>query len=207
MKPITNLKKELLSIWSIDSNKRIIKDALLLSVATIIFHILYWNTDMNSWVFGPFTDNIFDFFTRLAYKGSAPLCEIVIEKPFVLQDSSFYFYTTLPDGSVVYDSVMQIIHDCSGVKQLLQWALIMILCRGKWFHKIWYYLAGCVIILIANIIRIVIITYVFSRNPELFTPVHDWIARPMMYIVIFSMWYMWLRIIDRKPKETDNAII
>lgn len=125
MKLIENIKKEIHSIWSVESNKRFIKDTLMFFVATIVFHILYWNTDMNLWIFGPLTNDIFDFFTMIAYKASAPLCSILIDKPFIMQDSSFYFYSTLPDGSVVYDSVMEVIHDCSGIKQLLQWALIM----------------------------------------------------------------------------------
>ncbi len=205
MKLIENIKKEIHSIWSVESNKRFIKDTLMFFVATIIFHILYWNTDMNLWIFGPLTNDIFDFFTMIAYKASAPLCSIFIDKPFIMQDSSFYFYSTLPDGSVVYDSVMEVIHDCSGIKQLLQWALIMILCRGKWTNKILYYLAGCVIILLANIIRLVIITKISVTNPEMFEPIHDWVARPMMYVIIFSMWYFWLYIIDRKKKKSNTA--
>lgn len=200
MKIIENIKKEIQSIWAIESNKRFIKDTLLFFVATIVFHILYWNTDMNLWIFGPFTNNIFDFFTMLAYKASAPLCSIFIDKPFIMQDTSFYFYSTLPDGTIIYDSTMQIIHDCSGIKQLLQWALIMILCRGKWIKKLLYYFAGCIMILLANIIRLVIITNISVTNPERFDSIHDWVTRPFMYVIIFSMWYLWLFLIDKKKK-------
>ena len=65
-----NIKQTLQNIWAIEDNRNIIKDGLIFGIVTIIFHFLYWNTNMNSWLFGPFTTEIFDFFTRLAYNGT-----------------------------------------------------------------------------------------------------------------------------------------
>ena len=54
-------------LWNNPKNKRLVKDFLLFSAATVAFHFLYWNTDMNKWLFGPFTNSIFNLFTSIAY--------------------------------------------------------------------------------------------------------------------------------------------
>ncbi|MBR1769727.1 MAG: exosortase/archaeosortase family protein [Bacteroidales bacterium] len=195
---------EIKSLCSVESNRRLIKDTLLFFVSTVIFHFLYWNTDMNAWIFGPFTNGIFDFFTDLAFKGSKPLCALLTDKPFYCEQTSFYFYSVLPDGTREIDSIMHIIHDCSGVKQLLQWGLIMILCRGKWLGKLLWFLCGCVVIILCNILRITLLTTMFSYDPSWFTPTHDWVARPMMYIIIFAMWYYWLHLLNKKAEQNGE---
>lgn len=206
MKNILNrVKIEIKAIWKIESNRRMIKDVLLLSCAAIIFHILYWNTNMNSWIFGPYTQEIYDFFRHLAFNGSLLLCGNFIDKPFVVQDTVYHFYYLMPNGLKVYDLTMNINVDCSGVKQLLQWLLIMILCRGKWWKKGIYFVIGCIVILFFNIIRIYLLTSLFADHPEMFQWVHDWIARPMMYVIIFSMWLLWISYFaSKKPNTTKE---
>ncbi len=204
MKFWESVKKEVSTIWAIESNRRIIKDSSLFVVATLVFHFLYWNANMNTWIFGPFTDEVFSFFTNLAYKMATPFIPLFTSESFDVADTSYYFYTLLDDGVKYYHSIMTVVEDCSGVKQLLQWALIMILCRGKWYKKITYYLAGAVVLLLANIIRIVLLTSLFVTHPTLFRPVHDWVTRPAMYVIIFAMWLLWLKLINKKKSKTIN---
>lgn len=204
MKFLEEVKKEVSVIWAIESNRRIIKDSSLFVLATLTFHFLYWNANMNTWIFGPFTDEVFDFFTNLVYQASTPFIPLFTSESFDVADTSYYFYTLLDDGVKHYHSIMTVVADCSGVKQLLQWALIMILCRGKWYKKIAYYVVGAIVLLLANVMRIVFLTSLFVTHPTLFTPVHDWVTRPAMYVIIFAMWLLWLKLINKKkPKTTE----
>lgn len=198
------IKDEVLRIWDIESNRVIIKDFSLFFVATIVFHFLYWNTNMNTWIFGPFTDNIFDFFTRLAYKGTVFFVSLTSGQSFDVGGLSLYFYNLSSEGLKEYYGTVTVIEDCSAVKQLLQWALIMILCRGNRYKKIVYYLLGGIVILIANILRITTLTDIYAINTSLFQPLHDWVFRPFMYVIIFAMWLFWLHLINKK-KEKSKA--
>lgn len=205
MKFLKGVKKEVSVIWAIESNRRIIKDTALFVLSTVIFHFLYWNADMNTWIFGPFTDEVFGFFTNLVYQSAMPFIPLFTSENFDVADTSYYFYTLLDDGVKQYYATMTVVADCSGVKQLLQWALIMILCRGKWYKKIAYYATGAVVLLLANVMRIVFLTSLFVTHPTLFSPVHDWVTRPAMYVIIFAMWLLWLKLINKKQTKTTDV--
>ncbi|MCF0211095.1 MAG: exosortase/archaeosortase family protein [Bacteroidales bacterium] len=184
-------KRSLSNFWKNKNNKNAVIDVAALFIATIVFHILYWETDMQEWIFGPYSNTVFNFFTQLAFDGSKFLNNLFLTKPFETYDTAFYFYSVGANGQKNYYAILSIVHDCSAVKQLLQWLLIMLLCRGKIYMKALYYLLGCVVILIANLFRILLLSYVMSINIDLFAPIHDWITRPAMYLIIFAMWYIW----------------
>ena len=63
-----NYKEQLRRFWKNEKNRMILKDAFLFGVSTLVFHFLYWHTNMNQWLFGPFTTEVFDFFTDITNK-------------------------------------------------------------------------------------------------------------------------------------------
>lgn len=186
------IKRVFFDIWSVESNKRIIKDVLLFFVATVAFHFIYWNTNMDSWMFGPFNKPLYDFFRNLAFHCAKPFCFWFIDKPTEIVDTTFYFYHIGNLGQKIYDLTMEINVDCSGVKQLLQFLLIMLLCRGLWYKRLLYFLGGSLVILFFNVVRIVFLTVLFVYQTYKFQNVHDWVARPAMYVIIFGLWYIWV---------------
>lgn len=195
-----NIKQTLQNIWAIEDNRNIIKDGLIFGIVTIIFHFLYWNTNMNSWLFGPFTTEIFDFFTLLAYNGTHILLSLFSSYPFVAEEMSFNFYNDLG----TYAS-MTIIHDCSAIKQCMQFLLVMIFCPNKWYKKLLYFLIGSIIILLCNILRCYLLSEVLASGGD-FQYVHDWIARPLMYVVIFALWFVWIEFFARKKKTKNENV-
>ncbi len=200
-----NAKEVLKKIWDNPKNKRYIKDIVLFGVATVAFHFLYWNTDMNSWLFGPFTSEVFDFFTDIAYCGCAFLLGQFCDIPYDTFGRDFLFYTQNDIGLKQYYAHMTIVHDCSAIKQLMQFLLIIVLCSGKWWKKGIYYLVGCILLVLANILRIYLLTILFANNPADFQFYHDWVARPLMYVVIFSLWVVWIEYFAyRKPKNENS---
>ncbi|MCH3924045.1 MAG: exosortase/archaeosortase family protein [Bacteroidales bacterium] len=205
MKIVDRIKTEINYIKNDDSLRKITKDVFLLFLATIAFHFLYWTTDMNHWIFGPWTSEIFNFFSSVAYKCSLPLCHAFIDKPFVEVQDSFFFYQTNKMGVRIYDSVMRVEADCSAIKQLLQFLLLMILCSGIWWRKIIYFVCGSIIILFFNVVRIFLLTWLFADNPDMFQSIHDWIARPLMYVVIFSLWGIWITYFAYKKKDSQTS--
>lgn len=183
-------------------NRKLLKDFLMLVVASVVFHFLYWNTDMNSWLFGPFTDRVFDFFTLIAYTGSKMLMNTFSSLDFVCDNSSFYFIQPNEQGQLQCYAIMQIVHDCSAIKQIMQFLLLMVLCSGKWWKKAIYFVGGSLVIVLSNILRIYLLTDLFGHNPPQFQYYHDWVARPIMYVVIFALWAVWIQFFAySKPKD------
>lgn len=205
MNVIGVLKSYCMKIWQNQKNRILIRDVLFLGIATVVFHFIYWYGNMNEWIFGPFTQTVYDFFRHLAFNLSLIPCKLFLNKPFDIYDTTYYFYQITSDGMKMYVQSMDINIDCSGVKQLLQFLLIMILCRGILWQRLVYWLIGCVVILFFNAVRIFLTTLLFINNPGMFQQTHDWIARPTMYLIIFCMWVIWITYFsENKQKSTKK---
>ncbi|MDR1725268.1 MAG: exosortase/archaeosortase family protein [Bacteroidales bacterium] len=183
--------------------QQLLKDISLFVLATLIFHFLYWHTDMNSWLFGCFTYNVFEFFTNIAFNVSKWIISWLFSTDFTFADKTLYFYNDAINGTKHFFASMTIIHDCSGIKQIMQVFIFMLFVSGKILKKFIYWLCCSVVILLLNIIRIVLLTGVLVWNPSYFQPIHDWIGRPFMYVFIFLMWVVWIECFAY-PKKVEK---
>jgi exosortase/archaeosortase family protein len=189
--------------------QQLLRDIALFIFATLIFHLLYWHTDMNSWLFGVWTKDIFNFFTDLAFNASKWLMSWMFSTDFITQDRVFYFYTLDSQGIQHFFSSIAIIPDCSAIKQMMQVFIFMIFVPGKIYKKVIYWVCCCVVIIIMNIVRIVGLTGVLLNFSATFKSVHDWIGRPFMYIFIFAMWVIWLEFFARpkvQPQQPQSDL-
>jgi Transmembrane exosortase (Exosortase_EpsH). len=167
------------------NQKNPLKDFVFFAGVTLVFHFLYWHTQMNLWLFWPFNNSVYSFFTHIAYMGDVFLCKVFYSAPLWAQDSWLRFYT---NGRM---HTMYVVADCSGIKQLLQFAMIMLVVRGTLWHKGVYFLSGSVLILLGNILRIYLLTIVSVNYSAYYQPIHDWVGRPFHYVLIFCLWVVW----------------
>ncbi len=80
---------------------------------------------------------------------------------------------------------------CSGLKQLYQWTVLMLFYPGSWKNKLWYIPMGLVVVHLTNVFRILLMVFVTINLPEHWHFIHDYIARPFFYVVMFAMWVYW----------------
>jgi len=182
-------------------NNSELKDLFLFALVTIVFHFLYWGTDMNTWLFWPFNNEVYSFFTSLTYKGTVFLSNIFFTTSFDAVDSSIKFYNTTDSGAKEFFSTMEIVKDCSGVKQILQLFMIMLVVPNKFWKRMIYFLCASIVVLLFNIIRTFGLTVVSLNYPENYQFIHDWIGRPYHYIIIFIIWVIWLQFFARPKKH------
>ncbi|MDR2692384.1 MAG: exosortase/archaeosortase family protein [Dysgonamonadaceae bacterium] len=103
-----------------------------------------------------------------------------------------------------------IVWGCTGIKQMLIFAGVILFYRGPFLKKLWYIPLGCAVLTIYNVIRIGLIA-VFTRGyPERFDSLHDGIFRYIYYTVVFLLWVYWEEVIVRKAtvktrKNKQNA--
>ncbi|MDR1006630.1 MAG: exosortase/archaeosortase family protein [Bacteroidales bacterium] len=177
--------------------KQSLGDILLFMLATVIFHILYWYSDMNFWLFGPFTYEVFDFFTNIAFNISRWVMSL-FDTDFLIHGRTFWFYYIDANGIERFFRSMTIVHDCSGIKQMMQVFIFMLLVRGNWWKRLVYWLCCCLVIIVLNVVRIVGLTVILIHYPNWFQPLHDWVGRPFMYVFIFLMWVVWTEFFARR---------
>jgi exosortase/archaeosortase family protein len=89
-------------------------------------------------------------------------------------------------------------HGCSGLKQILQFALLMLVFPGPWKHKLWFIPLGIFIVHLTNLFRIIGLAIVLVTVPDYWDFSHDYIFRPFFYVVIFSLWVYWVEKIKNK---------
>lgn len=92
---------------------------------------------------------------------------------------------------------------CSGLKQMLQFALLILFLPGVWKHKTWFIPLGILLIHITNVFRVFGLCMVMWVDPSHFGLFHDYLFRPLFYVVIFGLWLIWTEVL-RAPKSTGE---
>ncbi|MCD6178426.1 MAG: archaeosortase/exosortase family protein [Bacteroidales bacterium] len=91
-------------------------------------------------------------------------------------------------------------HGCSGLKQILQISLLLLIFPGPWKHKLWYIPMGMIIIHLTNLFRIIGLAEVLVYLPDYWKFSHDNLFRPFFYVVIFTLWVIWVEKFMKKQK-------
>ena len=96
------------------------------------------------------------------------------------------------------DNYIIINNSCSGLKQILQFVLLFLIYPGPWNKKLWYIPLGALAVHLTNIFRIAGLSVVTINYPQYWAFSHDYIFRPLFYVVIFSMWVLWVEKLAKK---------
>lgn len=89
------------------------------------------------------------------------------------------------------NQALLVAESCSGLKQFFQIAVLFLVYPGPWKHKAWYIPLGFAAIHLTNIVRVVALSVWMAHDVPYWQFAHDWIMRPMYYVVIFALWYIW----------------
>ena len=80
---------------------------------------------------------------------------------------------------------------CSGVKQITQVLMLLLLYPGPWKHKAWFIPVGMLILHFTNVFRITILGLAMNLNLPGIHFIHSQILRVFFYVVIFGLWLLW----------------
>jgi exosortase/archaeosortase family protein len=159
-------------------------DTMLFITITLVIHFTYryWERASYFSIFGvpvlPY--QMFEWFTDIVFKHTRAVVDLIL--PIQTVDRIFYFTNSCS---------VQIVASCSGVKQMLQFLLLMLLYPGPWKHKAWYIPMGLVLIHLTNVFRLSGLCVVMANWPEHWKLAHDYPFRIIFYVVIFFLWVIW----------------
>lgn len=86
---------------------------------------------------------------------------------------------------------LDVVWSCTGLKQMLFFALLILFYPKAWGKKLWFMPLGVAFIYLLNIIRIATIIYVvLFVNEHAFDLLHTY-SKYLFYGVIFLMWIVW----------------
>lgn len=160
-----------------------IRNVLWFSVITLGFHYLYrvavpethswgWVIGLNHWLM----DVVFN--TSAWFNRHILGLELTITEPRTMIFPG-YGYVEITAG-------------CSGLKQLYQVLVLFVLYPGPWKHKLWYIPVVMLAMHVTNLFRIISLSVMVVWKPEYWDFSHDWILRPLFYVVLFSLWVIWV---------------
>ena len=91
--------------------------------------------------------------------------------------------------------------DCTGIRQIAAFILIMMTAPGPFGKKTIYAAAGVVLIVALNVVRISVIACYCHDNLKDFYVVHDVITATILYASIFLIWAFWIEYVYRKERQ------
>ncbi len=198
MKNKINDLKERISRFIKKNNLQSLKDVSLFIIITLIIHYSwrFWAIKLH---FAP----IHDFMNNLEYW----MAGVVYRQSTWAIEHLLGIHVTLFDDirKMVFDNqgYMSINRSCSGMKQIMQFVILMLFFPGPWKKKLWFLPMGALVVHLTNLFRITSLSIVLTTVPEQWKFSHDYILRPFFYVVIFLMWVWWVEKLSGK-KDTED---
>lgn len=168
-------------------------DVFLFITLTLVIHFTYryWAT-LNYIPLEPLMTYLHDFLANQVFHQSAWFIQKVLGMDITTINQTMYW----PNQGFI-----AINHGCSGLKQILQISLLMMIFPGPWKHKLWYIPMGMILIHLTNLFRIIGLAEVLVHFPDYWKFSHDYLFRPFFYVIIFTLWVIWVERFMKKQKS------
>jgi len=152
---------------------------------TVLIHVTwrFWVNNLHSFPIYNWMQIASAFFVNILYDQSTWVVTHVLNIKIFEVNNAFYCQNGA--GLIINES-------CSGIKQIMQFALLMLIFPGPWKHKAWFIPLGMFIVHLTNVLRVVILTVVSEHWPANVKYTHDTWVRIMFYVVIFCLWLIWV---------------
>jgi exosortase/archaeosortase family protein len=162
---------------------------------TVVIHVFwrFWSNQLHSWPLYDLMLKWSDFFVNMVYNQSTWVISHILHIP--ITKYNYVFVCQNGYGLQINDS-------CSGIKQIMQFVILMLVFPGPWKHKTWFIPLGVIIVHFTNVLRIIILALIAEHSPANIKSTHDSYMRIMFYVVIFALWLLWVEKISAKKSAT-----
>jgi exosortase/archaeosortase family protein len=174
------------------------KDILTFLFLTLLIHYgwRFWEIKLGLIPIHDFMTTLMDWLANRVLHQSTWLLNTLMGYNVTIEGNLMHF----PSG---YD--ISINRSCSGMKQIMQFVILMLVFRGKWIHKLWFIPIGAVLVHITNLFRIFFSGVLSMNRPEWMHFAHDNVLRWMFYLVICGLWLFWVKGVDKWGEKKVNG--
>ena len=179
----------LVRFWR-DPKYRQIRGVFWFAVITLVIHYSYrfWAQDLNYYPIQSCMASLRDYMAQVVFGQSTWVDQNILDLDLMKEERVMRF----ENGAAI-----RINGSCSGDKQILQLALLLLIFPGRWKYKLWFIPLGMILVHATNILRIVLLSLVAIWRPEWMDVTHDTVLRGMFYVVIFGIWLLFVRLSKR----------
>ena len=172
---------------------------------TLLFHVLWrlgrgWLEHWDVYIM------MSDRAVQHVYAVSATINEFLLGDAVQRIDVACSFRLTGQTNGGAFTGTLVVDHTCSGLKQFYQALALFLLYPGPGKHKLWYIPMVLLVMHLVNIFRIVALSFTMIYMFQHWDFMHDWVLRPLFYVVLFALWVLWEeRFRSRqKPRHVAN---
>jgi len=178
-------------------NLNALKEVFIFFVIIVGFHFLFrfWAYDLKYFPIKPIVFSLYEFLTKHVFLESSWFVSNVLNIEITTIKQTMYF------GKHGYIGINA---GCSGLKQYLEFVVLMLLYPGPWKHKLWFIPVGVFIVHLTNLFRIIGLSVVLINYSDYWKFSHDNLFRPFFYVVIFIMWVIWVEYFYKKKKHPSK---
>lgn len=180
MKKLLNFVK----IFFTDPKWEKVKGLFWFGAITLIVHVI-WRFWATSLTFYPLGDFIFNLKSKMALMDYQQVV-------FILQKILHVPITTYPHLIVTRNFQGIYFSGGVGLKQSIQFAILILVLAGPWRHKLWFIPLGIILLHFTNIFRILCMVIIAMHWPDQIHYAHDNYLRMLFYLVIFVLWIVWV---------------
>lgn len=174
-----------------------LKDVALFILITVVIHFAwrFWQIQFN---YAPVRGFMYGFMGILSAEVYRETIWVIAGMfDIIRMDETMHM--SFPNQSIMY-----INDSCSGLKQMLQFALLMLIFPGPWKKKLWFIPLGIFIMHLTNLFRVIGLAVVMNNWPQYWNFSHDYIFRPIFYIIIFLLWMYWVEKIGYRVQGSGD---
>jgi exosortase/archaeosortase family protein len=162
---------------------------------TLIFHIL-WRVWANTFHFAPIHSVISSAMTFL-------INQVFNESIYILRNILNITITIEPHVIITKNGIRLLLGEsASGLKQMCQFVILILLFSGQWKQKAWFIPLGLIILQLTNVFRIACLVVIAMHWPLQIHYAHDNWLRILYYFVIFGLWVVWMEKFAYKNNST-----
>ena len=88
--------------------------------------------------------------------------------------------------------VARVVEGCNALSVMILFVAFVVAFTGKWLHTILFIIAGCLLIHILNVFRIVMLSIALLQYPEQEHLLHGVVFPLFIYGVVFGLWFFWV---------------
>ena len=100
------------------------------------------------------------------------------------------------------ETILSVFEGCNGINVMIVFASFLIAFGGKAKQILVFLLMGCLILHLANLLRLTLLYLTAIHRPLFFYYFHKYFFTAILYLVVFALWIQWTRM---KPKISAPA--
>ncbi len=133
-----------------------------------------------------------------------PITSFISSNTVSLLNFLEYDVTPVPDAHAPYVALLvgerttiSVFEGCNGVNVFIIYLAFILAFSGKRKDFYTFFFIGAITIHIANLARILLLFFVSENLQDYFYFMHKFVFTGVIYIVVFYMWYLWVRTVMR----------